>query len=85
MLSVLTALACEIAGGAAALLGRESGGVQLFAAYALWAALMVGGVALLLTIAVYKLRQAPPPRAITALALCAGAAPWVVLAVAWFK
>ncbi len=79
MLSVVTALVCEVASAAANLLAPPKSLMALLAEYLLFAALVIGGVALLLTPLVFKLRRQPPPRGVTVFSLVVGATPFVVV------
>ena len=83
MLSVVTALACEMVAALAALYLKavDSTAVTLgvFAGFMLFAALVIGIVSLVMLPLVLWKRSVPPPRGVTALAIVAGAAPLVVV------
>lgn len=81
MLTVITALACELAFVAASWLGSRRPGdwSQIFSSLMLFAALVVGFLALLLTPVVAKTRRVPPPRGVTIFAILVGALPLITL------
>ncbi len=81
MVTILTALACEIAFIASAIVahGRDSNVFAMLSLVLLFAALVTGLLGLLLTPAVLRMRRPPPPRAITILALIVGIAPLAIL------
>jgi hypothetical protein len=82
LLSVLTALFCEL--GAAAALWYVSGrpdakGIEALSAILMFAALLVGCFSLVLMAAVWKLRRARPPSGIMVFSTVVGLAPAAVL------
>ncbi len=85
MLSVLTALVCELGSVMANLLAGEGEMLRLLAGYFLFAALVIGAVSLGLAVAVFKTRMAPPPRGVTVFAVVVGGAPMVVAFLGWWQ
>jgi hypothetical protein len=83
MLTVLTALLCEVGSVAAVALRGLGEGLALLGAYLLFAAVIIGAISLLLAVVVLRLRRQPPPRGITVFALVVGAAPLMVMLVNW--
>lgn len=86
MLTVVTALACELGFAAAQWYSTVQRGtaVEPLGRLLLFAALLIGLAALLLTPVVLKSRRVPPPRGITLAAVAVGLAPlgiilWKVL------
>lgn len=82
LLATMTTLAAE----SAALLGHamsaESEMAGVFSRYMFFSATVIGTITALLTIAVYRLRNVPPPRAITIVVLVIALAPvplWVLV------
>lgn len=85
MLSVMTALLCEVASVLIGLVRDDRGLAATFSGYLMFAALIVGVISLLLLPAVFKLRRVPPPRGITVFAVVVGAAPIVLLLLAQLR
>jgi len=85
MLAVMTALVCELGCVAARsyllLVNAEAAPIQALAVILLFAALIVGLIALALQWAVQRTARVKPPRGIHVFAAVVGAAPLVVLVV----
>ena len=80
MLAVMMTLLCELGvAGAAAYIAfdDEAAMIQMLFGTLLFAALVMGVISLLLTVAAIKSRRAPPPRGIVVLAIAVGAVPIV--------
>lgn len=82
LLSSLTTILCVAAAGGGLLAAAASpqlANLRLFAEYMLFAGLIVGSAALVLLIAVLRVRPEPPPRALIVGSLVASAVPFLLL------
>jgi hypothetical protein len=82
MLCVVTAFLCEVAALAAVGAARfRFGGTRLVALgeRMLFAALVIGLIALAMTPVVVRMRAEPPPTAVVVFAVAVGALPWMII------
>ncbi len=79
MLTVITALACELLSLAAGLVARslKPSPLGLFSDLTLFAALVIGTVSILMLGVVLRVREVPPPRVIIVGSVVIGLLPWL--------
>ncbi len=82
LLAAITAIVCEFGLLAARLYfaaNPDAHNVAQLGGLLIFASVVVGTIALLLTPVVYRVRQIAPPRPVTIVVVIIGAVPWVVL------
>ncbi len=85
MLAVMTALVCEVGGTVARIYADGNPRIALLAGYLLFAAAVVGGVSLVMLVAVYRMRKVKPPPGIVFFSAVVGGAPLLVLLFSWLQ
>lgn len=75
LLAAMTTLAAEVAGVLTYALSGDSPVAGVFSRYMFFSAMVIGAIAGLLTLAVYKFRTTAPPRAVTIFVLIIALAP----------
>lgn len=86
MLTVVTTLACEIGFVVSrAMAGVSEGPLMILSQLLLFAALVIGTIALLMTPVVVRSRRLPPPAGVTVFAVTVAAAPLALVAIEMLK